>query len=253
MEYQKGTARNDILWEISKALTTGQGYVKAGVFDFFEAYLQSKGLQNYLVSFRGERIKITFVIGGAAYYHQNHIVDFLDTYCIQKNKLLNALQGVKEVLFQACFRALGIMGKLVTGPLLCIVEESNIHIFALDDTWLHVIKKLEEFATNTEPLMVGAEIVLNGVASKDEIYNVLLKTTMDTELEDLTQECLRLLCCSYSILLQRQLQDQLPKGKYDQPSQKIMQVSQYKILSVNRTLPSLIDNCLKNQMQLHLC
>ena len=128
-------------------------------------------------------------------------MDFLDTYCIQKNKLLSALQDIKEVLFQPCFRALGIMQKLVTGPLLCLVEEPNTHTFALNDTWLHVIKKLEEFATNAEPLMEGAEIVLNGAVSKDEIYNELLKPTMDTELEDLTQQCLRLLCCSCFNLL----------------------------------------------------
>ena len=115
------------------------------------------------------------------------------------------------------------MEKLVTGPLLHLVEEPNTHIFALNNTWLHVIKKLEEFATNAELMMEGAEIVLNGVVSKDEIYNKLLKPTMDTQLEDLTQECLWLLCCSCSILLQRQLQDQLPNGKYYQPSQKIMQ------------------------------
>ena len=182
-------------------------------------------------------------------------MDFLDAYCIQKKKLLSALQDIKEVLFQDCFRALDIMGKLETRPLLHLVEEPNTHIFALNDTWLHVIKKLGEFATNAEPLMEGAEIVLNGVVSKDEIYNELLEPTMDTELEELTQEFLRLLCCSCYILLQRQLQDQLPNGKYP-PSQKIMQettgVPKQKLLSVNRTLPSLIDICLKNQVKSHL-
>ena len=114
------------------------------------------------------------------------------------------------------------MGKLITSPVLRLVEEPTTHIFSLNDTWLHVIQKLEEFSTNAEPLLEGAEIVLNGKVTKDEIYDELLKDTMDSELDDLTEECLGLLCCSSAILLHRQLQDQLPGGKHHQPSQEVM-------------------------------
>ena len=41
-------------------------------------------------------------------------------------------------------------------------------------------------------------------------------------LDEFTEECLCLLCCSCSILLKRQLQDQLPDGKYYSPSEKVM-------------------------------
>ena len=112
-----------------------------------------------------------FVIAGATYYHCNHIIDFLDNHFIQKNKLLAALGDIKEVVFLACFRALGIMGKLITGPLLRLVEEPGSHIFSLNGTWQHVIEKLEEFSTNASPLMECAEVVLNGKVTKDEIYD----------------------------------------------------------------------------------
>ena len=62
-------------------------------------------------------------MAGATYYHCK-IIDFLDNHCPIKNKLTAAISGdLKEVLFQACIRALGIMGKLITGPLLRLVED----------------------------------------------------------------------------------------------------------------------------------
>ena len=139
------------------------------------------------------------------------------------DKLLTALQDVKEVLFQACFRALGIIGKLITGPLLRLVEEHGTHIFSLNNVWEHVITKLNEFSGNAEPLLEGAEVVLNGKVTKDEIYEELLKETGNKVLDELTEECLLLLCCSCSILLKQQLQDQLPEGKYYSPSEKVME------------------------------
>ena len=162
------------------------------------------------------------MIAGAAYYHRNHITDFLQRHCIQTNKLLTALQDVKAVLFQACFCALGIIGKLITGPPLRLVEEHGTHIFSLNNVWEHVITKLNEFSGNVEPLLEGAEVVLNGKVTK-EIYEELLKETGNKVLDKLTEECLRLLCCSCSILLKRQLQDQLPEGKYYSPSEKVME------------------------------
>ena len=221
--FNKQNARSyDILYEISKALTKGHGNEQVGVVHLFEPYLHNQGLKNKLVSFKGERINILFVIAGAAYYHRNHISDFLDKDCTQTNKLLTALSDVKEVLFQACFRALGIIGKLITGPLLRLVEENGTHIFSLNNVWEHVITKLNEFSANAEPLLEGAEVVLNGKVTKDEIYEELLKETGNKVLDEFTEECLRLLCCSCSILLKRQLQDQLPDGKYYSPSEKVM-------------------------------
>ena len=38
----------------------------------------------------------------------------------------------------------------------------------------------------------------------------------------MTEDCLRLLACSFAVLIDRQLEDQLPGGKFHQPSQKIL-------------------------------
>ena len=130
------------------------------------------------------------------------------------------LLRISKKIFVACFQALGILGKLITGSFLCLVEEPNAHIFSLNDTWLHVITKLESFATDAHPLMEGMDIVPNGRVTKDEIYEELMKE--NEELDELTEECLRVLCCSCVTLLKQQLKDQLPDGKYYRPSQEVM-------------------------------
>ena len=73
------------------------------------------------------------------------------------------------------------------------------NIIYINDTWLHVIKKLESFSTNVSPLMEGIEIALNGKVMKDEIYEELMK--QNEELDELTEEYLQVLCCSCAILL----------------------------------------------------
>ena len=80
-----------------------------------------------------------------------------------------------------------------------LIEEPQLHIFSLNDTWLHVITKLEAFSTNAIPLMEGIEIILNGKVTKDEIYEELMRE--NEELDELMEECLRVLCCSCAILL----------------------------------------------------
>ena len=220
--YQKGNARSfDILWEISKAFTTGHGYQKAGVVDYWEPYLSNKDLKNKIVSFCGERINVLYVIAGAAYYHRDHIKDFLKNDCMQTGKLLQAIGDIREKIFPASFRALGILGKLITSPLMHLIEDKEKHIFSLNDTWDYVIKKLKSFSTNATPLMEGIEVILDGQVTKNEIYEELMKE--NKELDDLTEECLRVLCCSCAILLKRQLKDQLPGGKYYKPSDEIME------------------------------
>ena len=92
---------------------------------------------------------------------------------------------------------------------------------SLNDTWLHVITKLEAFSTNANPLMEGIEIILNGKVTKDEIYEELMRE--NEEFDELTEECLRVLCYSCAILLKQQLKDQLPCGKYYRPSEETME------------------------------
>ena len=50
-----------------------------------------------------------------------------------------------------------------------LINESKTHIFSLNDTWLHVIEKLESFSINSSPLLEGIEIVVNGKVTSYDI------------------------------------------------------------------------------------
>ena len=71
-----------------------------------------------------------FVNAGAAYYHKNHILEYLTQYSLQQNCLLDAITKWKHVVIQASCRALGIIGKLLTGSLFCSLSVGS-HIFSL--------------------------------------------------------------------------------------------------------------------------
>ena len=75
-----------------------------------------------------------------------------------------------------------------------LIDEPKTHIFSLNDTWFHVIEKLESFSINSSPLLEGIEIVVNWKVTKDMIYEELMKE--NEEIDELTEECLRILCCS---------------------------------------------------------
>ena len=220
--FNRGNARSyDLLYESSKPFTEGHGCQSVGVAHFWGPYLEEKGEKNHFVNFHGERINIVFVAGGAAYYHRHHIADFLSNSCPRENRLLTSLVDMEDKLFVSVFRALGIVDKLITGPLFRLVEDKSKHIFALNKTWLHVIEAMEKFSTDASPLMEQCTVVMDTPIHKDDVYNELFKDSEDVELDTLTEDCLRILCCSFAILMKRQLQSQLPGGEHYIPSAKV--------------------------------
>ena len=73
-----------------------------------------------------------------------------------------------------------------------------------------------------QPLFLDGEILLSDVqVTKDEFFNELFRSTNNLDLDILTQECLKMICCCLVVIV-RELEDQLPGGKYYQPSQELL-------------------------------
>ena len=66
-------------------------------------------------------------------------------------------QDVNEIVFSASTRALGVMEKLVTGPLFKSVSQSE-HIFDLNEMWEELLTFLERNAKNSCFLMAESTI-----------------------------------------------------------------------------------------------
>ena len=196
--FTKPEARScQLLWELSKAFTQAHDYLKAGAVQYFDAYLNNLSEKNHFVSLHRERINIIFVQGGAAYYHRKHVSEYLEECSIQQNKLLSSVTDIEVKLYQACFRALGIFGKLITGPLFRLIEDDSFHVFQLNDVW----NEMEELSKDVQPLLNEYVVVQGGITVKDEVYNELFKETNDEEIDSVTEHCLRILSCSAAILL----------------------------------------------------
>ena len=80
---------------------------------------------------------------------------------------------------------------------------------------------MEEFSKDSQLLLKEHVVVPGGITVQDGIYKELSKETDDEELDSLTKNCFRILCCSGAILLQHQLEDQLPGEKFYSPSVEI--------------------------------
>ena len=80
---------------------------------------------------------------------------------------------------------------------------------------------MEELSKDVQPLLNEYVVAPGGITVKDEVYNELFKETNDEGINSVTEHCLRILSCSAAILLQHQLEDQLPGGKFYSPSAEI--------------------------------
>ena len=221
--YTRGSARScELLYELSKALTYTHDYQKAGVAHEWAAYLDSKGITNHVVCTKGERINVLFAAAAGAYFHRTHVADFLQISS-HDNRLLQALPDLQDPLYLAVLKSLGIVDKLVTGPLFRLVECEDKHIFSLNNTWNHVVESMEKFSENPTPLLEEVTLIPDINIKKDEVYLELFKDSGDHGFDELVTDCLKMLCCGFGVLLRRQLADQLPGGEHYMPSESIME------------------------------
>ena len=126
MDTESGTVR--LVRTTCKAFQR-RGCEKSGCPLQFTTYLKSQGIDtNPLIHFKGNRFNILFANGGRVYYLQKHIINFLTKSWSTLNRLLKAvLEDIQNDLFVAGCKALGLIDKLVTGPLWRVLE-SNLHI-----------------------------------------------------------------------------------------------------------------------------
>lgn len=202
----------------SKALTM-QGCDKSGIGSHFSTYLQSFNKTNHLISFRGHRFNHLFYAAGATYHHAQDIQNFLNTWS-DPNELLKSVSfDIREKATLCGIRALGIVNKLITGPLWRIIENSE-NILALNPHLSHLQVQLENLSKDASPLMNAQPVFPHTELHKDDIYHSLFLVTGDAVDETYTQMALELICGGMMLILERQAKDQLPGGKFYLPDEK---------------------------------
>lgn len=196
---------------------------KSGYGLLFTTYLENldNPVTSKLHSFHGHRINIIFSLGATVYFHHQQIAHFIQEYFedAQKNKLVSAVESyVKTPVYLAGCRALGILDKLVTGPIWRHIEAAK-HILDLNVMWTNLKDFMTEYSKDATDLLKGEVLFPDHthVKEDDPVFEYLLQPCSD-EMETLTREALEVLCLNFLIIIQRQLVDCLPGGKFHELS-----------------------------------
>lgn len=136
------------------------------------------------------------------------------------NQLLKAVfSDIQVPEFVAGCRALGLINKVITGPLWRVVESSDVTILEMNSYFGILIRKLDTWSQDASILLQGhAELYVDYPPNKDEIWNHLITPT---EFDHVTQEVLEVLCHSFSALLSRLVEDHLPGGTHYAPNAQL--------------------------------
>ena len=196
------------------------GSEEAGVMVNFAVFL--KNLKCKLTHFRGNRFNVVFWNGAGVYFHKQNFADFFEVHGTP-NRLLRAVkEDLSEIAHIAGARALGIIDKLVTGPLWRLVEKVDT-ILDLNEKFQYMQSKFREWAEDATPLLFDADNVniFNVEIHKDDIYTALFSDSNDELLDSLTIEALELILHHFNLVVQRQLSDHLVGGTFDNPSDEL--------------------------------
>lgn len=229
----------DMLFEISKLCSYTHGDQRNGRASHWRAYLQKLKKSNHIISFLHHRFNVYFVLGGAVYFHRSHLLEFLQKNMKSDNFLLKSvLEDIGKKVYLAGFRALGMFNKLISGPLWRVIEQVD-HIFTLNSTWLNLKNVLDDLSRDASPFFKAETLLPETELSKDEVFDELFADSGDVELDALTQECLEIMCCC-AVLVNRQLEDQLPGENFTttvKPPTGNSQTRKQLILCLNEILP----------------
>ncbi|XP_065655072.1 uncharacterized protein LOC136081590 [Hydra vulgaris] len=86
-----------------------RGSEEAGVASWFNSFLSCRNDKSYFVPFIGNRFNILYYNAAALYYHKDSITEFLNTWPNPNNLLKAIKEDIKNLVFIAEVRALGII------------------------------------------------------------------------------------------------------------------------------------------------
>ena len=162
-----------------------------------------------LAQFVGNQFNILFYDAAGVYYLQHHMIMFLESvHGKNANCLLGSvLNDLKNQVFIAGCRALGLIDKIVTGPLWRRLEESSVSVLEMSFAYCQLKVKFDIWANDSSTLIcASAKCIEDNVIHDDKVWHALISPdSTDT----MTQELLQLLFHTFSVTTQRLLIDHL--------------------------------------------
>ena len=182
-------------------------------------FVRGQGVQSIpLAPFRGNRFNILFYNGGGVFFLLDQLKSFFE-WMKEENKLLKAVYHDLEVAsFVAGCRALGLVDKLVTGPLWRVLEKKDVGVLDMSDRYQQLLRCFEAWSADASPILKGEGLVFQDISiHKDDCLEKLI--TPSAYWDAMTQQVLELMFGSFVVVTKRMLSDHLEGGKYDKPDQ----------------------------------
>ena len=154
-----------------------RGSEQAGCSLQFQAYLCSKGINRLpLAAFRGNCLNVLFHDSAGIYFLRRHLLDYLSVAHGQLNLLLQSVSSdLKVPQYIAGCRALGIIDKVVTGPLWRHLQLSTMSVLGMSDVYTYLdVKRFERWGQDAQPLIECKEYLLHDDQKKMKFRRLCL-------------------------------------------------------------------------------
>ena len=175
--------------------------------------------------FVGNRFHIYFLDAGLLYAYKDSYVDFLQNVHGGRDglhgALTQALQDGSTCNILVMLRSLGIIGKRCTAPWLAYSEDPSLNILDINTMYHSARDTLATWSKDATPMLTGTGTLFpNKTVNNDFVMTKLLEP-MTPENNTNTITTLQHLCCTLADVVNRQCKDQLPGGKYWNPSEEL--------------------------------
>ena len=164
----------------------------------------------------------SFVNAGLLYFYSDHINEFFSSVFSPKNAVHTVvLNAMKIGSLKVTLRALGIIGKTITGPYQKVTSAAT-NILDLNDKYLDLQTNFSQWANDASPLLSPCSIFSDVPVPEDPVYHSLLSPNSD---DNKVKQLLSVLCKACLRVVERQLSSQLPGGEFWEPNPALEQAA----------------------------
>ena len=152
-----------------------------------------------LAAFRKNRFNILFYEAGRVYFLREHMFDYWRTSRGSLNLLLQAvLADLKVPQYLAGCRALGMIDKLVTGPLWRHLQLSSTSVLSMSEVYTAMMEKFDEWGKDALAVVEGCAHLL----PQHDCPNMMFDKAVFIQSESRQHwfNCLQLLSLSFASL-----------------------------------------------------
>ena len=138
----------------------------AGVYPIFTQYLRTKGVDYLpLATFCGNRFNIVFHDAAGVFFLRDHLASFFEEYGAENSLLKAVAADLAEPVYLAGCKALGLINKLLTGPLWHVLE-SKMSILDMNEVYTSMRDQFKVWSEDASSFLEGQTALFDDTTIK---------------------------------------------------------------------------------------